>query len=103
MCIRDRFVRSAEEVKGSVSGMRAGLRELLNLCGAEISLDRETVRVYIRAYEAKEYPAVSHSSAYREAYHPAYRIVNAMYEMCIRDSYQAKESGRGRYCIYGIS
>ena len=59
--------------------MRAGLSELLNLCGAEISLDRETVRAYIRAYEAKEYPAVSHSSAYREAYHPAYRIVNAMY------------------------
>ena len=73
------FVRSAEEVKGSVRGMRAGLRELLNLCGSEIALDRETVRAYIRAYEAKEYPAVSHSSAYREAYHPAYRIVNAMY------------------------
>lgn len=73
------FVRSAAEVKGSVSGLKAGLGELLGLCGAEISLDREAARAYIRAYEGEGYPAVSHSPAYREAYHPSYRIVNAMY------------------------
>ena len=73
------FVRSAGEVHGTVQGMKAGLSELLELCGREIGLDRAMTAEYIRAYEDKGYPAVSHSEAYRANYHPAYRIVNAMY------------------------
>lgn len=73
------FVRSAEEVKGSAEGMKAGLAELLEMCGGEISLDRKRAGDYIREYERQGCPAVSHSEAYRKAYHPAYRIVNAMY------------------------
>ena len=73
------FVRSAGEVHGTIEGMKAGLSELLTLCGRKIGLDRERTQAYIRAYEEKGYPAVSHSEVYRANYHPAYRIVNAMY------------------------
>ena len=36
---------------------------------------KETIEAYIREYRAQGYPSVSHSEAYRSAYHPAYRVV----------------------------
>lgn len=39
------------------------------------SFSMEALAVCLRAYEAAGFPAVSHSETYRQAYHPAYRVV----------------------------
>ncbi len=39
----------------------------------------EELRTYLTSYRASGCPAVSHSEAYRSAYHPAYRVVREEY------------------------
>ena len=33
------------------------------------------LEIYLESYAAAGYPAVSHSEIYRNAYHPAYRVI----------------------------
>lgn len=41
----------------------------------------DTLDEYLRGYEQSGFPPVSHSEIYRTAYHPAYRVVLAMFFM----------------------
>jgi hypothetical protein len=60
-----------------------GHDKLVRFCGClgdfadsgEIAFDAASVRAYFEKVAAERYPAVHHSTAYRSAYRPAYRIV----------------------------
>ena len=49
------------------------LREHRDALGFTFS--QEELDAYLTAYAAADYPMVSHSTIYREAYHPAYRVI----------------------------
>lgn len=74
--INDVFVSSARIHLGS----RSSFRSKLELLSSEFEsfgfgFSKEALDAYLKDYEAEGYPMVSHSDAYREAYAPAYRVV----------------------------
>ncbi|MDD3334918.1 MAG: hypothetical protein PHI98_05290 [Eubacteriales bacterium] len=67
---------TAQEQKGSAASFQQSLEQLRKLAVAgETPFSAEALEQYLAEYRAKGYPAVSHSAGYREAYHPAYRVV----------------------------
>lgn len=70
------FIRSANLRRGSVERFREKL-EILRKLTAEgfFRFSLRELDGYLSEYAAAGYPAVSHSESYRNAYHPAYRIV----------------------------
>jgi len=71
------FVETANEVRGSRETLLEGLNELRKVCAEGVfAFDSDALEVYLKDYAAKDYPAVSHSEAYRAAYEPAYRVVS---------------------------
>lgn len=70
------FIRSAAKHTGSMQSFLKKLDILRELTKEGVfSFNSEQLKAYLTEYEAMGYPAVSHSEQYREAYHPAYRIV----------------------------
>ena len=72
------FLRSARLHTGSRGRFleKLALLERLTEAGA-FPFSREALETYLAGYARAGYPAVSHSEAYRRAYHPAYRVVLA--------------------------
>lgn len=70
------FIRSAREHQGNLDCFKEKL-EVLRRLTAEgcFGFDEQELQAYLVAYEQAGFPPVSHSEAYRAAYHPAYRIV----------------------------
>ena len=70
------FIRSAALHQGSLESFLAKL-ELLRTMAAEglMPFSAAELEAYLVSYQAAGYPMVSHSEAYRQAYHPGYRIV----------------------------
>lgn len=64
---------SAEKNQGSL----AQFEERLSLWQALVN--REDTHEFIARMKAQNYPLVHHSEAYRQAYHPAYRIIDFLY------------------------
>ena len=80
------FVRTADEVHGNIKKFERKLEVLRECCkDGLLPFDIQDVDFYLCIYKSKGYPAVSHSSTYREAYRPAYRIVKTTY----RDFFKA--------------
>lgn len=74
--LNDAFVRSAHLHTGSLAGFLPKLSLLReNLPALGFSFSPRDLVDYLDAYAAQGYPMVSHSEAYRAAYHPAYRVV----------------------------
>lgn len=74
------FLASEAEHRGTLEVFRKKLDVLTRLTEEGVfSFRPEALRTYLAAYEAAGYPVVSHSTAYREAYHPAYRIILEKY------------------------
>lgn len=75
--LAEAFLRSAKAHTGSLPSFLQKL-ELLKKLTAEgiFSFDSAALEAYLKDYAAAGYPMVSHSQIYREAYHPAYRIVD---------------------------
>lgn len=72
----DAFVRTAREYDGSPARLRRELAAVERLAGeGAIPLSPSALRRYFQRMRAQGYPAVDHSPAYEEAYHPAYRVV----------------------------
>ena len=71
------FIRSAAKHKGTLDSFLNKL-EVLRMLTAEgvFAFDLEALNTYLSEYKAAGYPAVSHSEQYRQAYKPAYRIIN---------------------------
>lgn len=70
------FIRSAAIHKGTLQRFLEKISVLETLVREGVfSFDSPELVAYLTEYEKLGYPAVSHSQVYREAYHPAYRIV----------------------------
>ena len=70
------FLRSARDHKGDLQRFIEKLSLLRELTRKGIfSFSEDDLDRYLADYEKAGYPMVSHSEAYRNAYHPAYRII----------------------------
>ncbi len=69
-------IRTAAEPPDSMETFLKKLAVLEDACrNALFGFTPEELEDYLTAYRAAGFPAVSHSAVYREAYHPAYRVV----------------------------
>jgi thymidylate kinase len=74
------FVATANTAKGSTQSFSNKLDTFLASCrSGEQFFNFADAEAYVRNYRAQGCPPVSHSSAYRAAYAPAYRVVKAAY------------------------
>lgn len=72
------FIRSAASVQGSMDTFLQSLALLKALAhSGDMPFSAEALAAYLAGYAAAGYPAVSHSEIYRNAYHPAYRVMQA--------------------------
>lgn len=70
------FIRSTAEHKGNMDSFLCKLAVLKTLTAEGIFLfSINELDTYLAEYEKEGYPAVSHSTEYRECYKPAYRII----------------------------
>lgn len=70
------FIRSAAMTTGSMDMFRARLTLLTELTAAgKMPFPPGALAQYLAEYEKAGFPPVSHSESYRNAYHPAYRVV----------------------------
>lgn len=74
------FIYTANTHKGKKAEFLRELDELSELAGQmKLPFGKEELDAYLSEYRAQNYPAVSHSPAYRQAYSPMYRIVDSRY------------------------
>lgn len=79
------FLVSARMPQGTREGLERKLSLLAEAAGAgRFVFSLEVLREHLRDYAAAGYPAVSHSAAYRAAYHPAYRVVRLSFARALR-------------------
>jgi len=72
----DIFVKSAEQIHGNEDSFRLKLSELIRLTDEGIfAFTQSELDEYLKKYAERGFPAVTHSPEFREAYHPAYRVV----------------------------
>ena len=70
------FVRSSREHRGTLKGFLLKLDVLRKVTASgAFSFTTEELEAYLETYKDAGYPMVSHSQRYRDAYKPAYRIV----------------------------
>ncbi len=71
------FIRSARMHQGTMEAFaeKLSLLRKLTLAG-QMPFSPDALESYLAGYEAAGFPPVSHSDAYRNAYHPAYRVVD---------------------------
>ena len=71
------FIDSAAKHKGTLDSFLNKLEVLQTLTSEGVfAFDLDALNAYLSEYKAAGYPAVSHSEQYRQAYKPAYRIIN---------------------------
>ena len=71
------FIDSAAKHKGTMDTFLNKLDVLRKLANEGVfNFDTNALSSYLTEYKAAGYPAVSHSEQYRQAYKPAYRIIN---------------------------
>ena len=74
------FIDSAAKHKGTLDSFLNKLEVLRTLTEEGIfTFDSNALGAYLSEYKAADYPAVSHSLKYREAYKPSYRIISKEY------------------------
>ena len=70
------FIRSAAAHRGSLESFLEKLTLLRSLTFAgAMPFSMEALDTYLARYRDAGFPMVSHSESYRNAYHPAYRVV----------------------------
>ena len=70
------FLRSAAAHTGTRESFLAKLAVLQQMTAqGQMPFNAAALEAYLTDYGAADYPMVSHSETYRNAYHPAYRIV----------------------------
>ena len=71
------FIASAAKHKGTLDSFLNKLEVLQTLTTEGVfAFDLDALNAYLSEYKAAGYLAVSHSEQYRQAYKPAYRIIN---------------------------
>lgn len=70
------FLQSAAQHHGGMESFRKKLAILTDLAQkGKLPFSPDALQAYLTDYEKAGFPPVSHSEAYRAAYHPAYRVV----------------------------
>ncbi len=70
------FIRSAEVKQGRIEAFWQKLQEVKDHFDQfSFGFSLEEMEQYLQQYQREGCPAVSHSTAFRAAYHPAYRVV----------------------------
>ena len=88
-------IRTAEEHHGSMESFLEKLNVLRSLCQNGIfCFDSAELDRYLSGYELQGYPPVSHSTVYRETYHPAYRVVASEYFESTNENIRGIESNQ---------
>lgn len=87
----------SRERPGSREGFVQRLELLCRLAGeGAFPFGLEELERYLEGYRRQGYPMVSHSEAYRRAYHPAYRVMSAGYlpllPLCRAINYLCRQS-----------
>ena len=78
--LNEMFVRSANNRRGTIEGLEEKIRQFLQACqDKELPFDETDAMHFFANWKEQGYPAVSHSDTYRNAYHPAYRVVETCY------------------------
>lgn len=78
--LNEMFVRSANHKTGSVEGLESKINQFLLACQEQELPFSETDAIsFFEHWKEQGYPAISHSVIYRQAYHPAYRVVESSY------------------------
>lgn len=73
----DIFVESSGKIYGNPDSFKEKLRLLVSLNKSGLfGFSPAELDDYLTGYAERGYPAVSHSAEFREAYHPAYRVVS---------------------------
>ena len=74
--LTDACLQTAAEHHGTMASFLNKIRELENACrNGLFQFSDDELYTYLAAYRLKGCPPVSHSSVYREAYHPSYRVI----------------------------
>lgn len=74
------FLLSAAQPQGNMDSFREKLSILTKLTqDGMMPFSSEALESYLKEYEQAGFPPVSHSDAYRAAYHPSYRVVSKKY------------------------
>ena len=74
------FVNTANGNDGTVEGFEETLGVLRRCCAdGDLPYPMDALDAYVSAYKGQGYPPVHHSRAYRDAYRPAYRVVDGAY------------------------
>lgn len=83
--LNELFVQSANNTKGCIDEFERKLNLFLDACDSgTFPFPQEEVRCFIREWKENGYPAISHSDIYREAYQPAYRVIDDSYANVIK-------------------
>lgn len=78
--LHEMFVQSARSRRGTIEGLKQKLDQFLCACQQDVLPFQESdVRHFLQQWELQGYPAIHHSESYRQAYHPAYRVVEEQY------------------------
>jgi uridine kinase len=102
------FYESSRVVSGNKDRFEQDISRLRELCEeGKTSFSAEALNQYMEQYRKKGYLPVSHSVAYTEKYHPAYRVVKKQYctylEAIIGVSRQLTNNGEVTVAIDGQS
>ena len=74
------FVASANRAVGTQTGLEEKIDCIVACCAeGAFSFSASELEAYLAEYRAQGCPAVSHSEVYRNAYHPAYRVIDARF------------------------
>ena len=78
--LNEMFVQSANNKKGTIENLERKLKEFLDACSSgSLPFSEEEVLSFLNDWKSKGYPAISHSSVYRDSYQPAYRVIEDSY------------------------
>ncbi len=74
------FIKSNSKKKGNIKSFKRKIQTLRNLTMNNMFMfNIKELDIYLTRYIKKNYPIVSHSKTYKEAYDPHYRIVLKKY------------------------
>lgn len=91
------FIRSAAVHRGTLDSFLLKLDVLRQLTReGSMPFSPAVLESYLDSYKAAGYPMVSHSSRYRAAYHPAYRIVLGSFTESLPQGYESFVDRNGK-------
>lgn len=73
--VNEVFILSANHAIGTKESFEEKLKQFADDMIKNKLFSKEELAFYLKDYQANGYPAIHHSSQYRQSYHPAYRVI----------------------------